>query len=115
MPGSLMLWLETEMASEATTKNQPPDMDIIMFHAWEVKMAKMAAHSTPSRLLGNRAMKLVTVMERKPSTGIDWRMSSMGTSTFSAARYLEARAANTQANSIDAPRAMNIRKVVRSR
>ena len=33
MPGSLMFWLETEIASEATTKNQPPDMDIIMFHS----------------------------------------------------------------------------------
>ena len=28
-----MLWLDTEMASEATTKNQPPDIDIIMFHS----------------------------------------------------------------------------------
>ena len=32
-PGSLMFWPETAMASEATTKNQPPDIDIIMFHS----------------------------------------------------------------------------------
>src|ERR1039457_2876159 len=32
-PGSLMFWLETEIASEATTKNQPPDIDIIMFQS----------------------------------------------------------------------------------
>src|SRR5450830_757534 len=103
MPGSLMSCPATEIASAATRKNQPPDIDIIMFHsrpgmangsssrqkrcqpdwqntheaslssggtvridwyrlkaifqAWEVKMAKMAAHSTPSRLPGNRAMK----------------------------------------------------------
>jgi hypothetical protein len=28
-----MLWSETEIASDATTKNQPPDIDIIMFHS----------------------------------------------------------------------------------
>src|SRR4051812_33571721 len=103
MPGSLMSWLATEIASAATRKNQPPDIDIIMFHsragiaygssrrqkrchgdrrntraaspssggmvfidwyrenamfqACEVKIANTAAHSTPSRLPGNRAMK----------------------------------------------------------
>ncbi|VWM15209.1 hypothetical protein BLA6992_05616 [Burkholderia lata] len=31
MPGSVMVWLPTVMASDATTKNQPPDIDIIMF------------------------------------------------------------------------------------
>ena len=31
MPGSVILVSPTEIASEATTKNQPPDMDIIMF------------------------------------------------------------------------------------
>src|SRR5664279_2011714 len=114
------------MASEATTKNQPPDIDIIMFHnragsangssrrqnrcqdeswkmraaslnslgtvrndwyrlnaifqACEVKMAKMAAHSTPSKLPGNSAMKPVTEIERNPSTGIDCSTSSAGIS-----------------------------------
>ena len=28
-----MLWFETVMASEYTTKNQPPDIDIIMFQS----------------------------------------------------------------------------------
>src|SRR5437899_4052003 len=32
MPGSRIDWPETVIASEATTKNQPPDTDIIMFH-----------------------------------------------------------------------------------
>lgn len=28
-----MAWRDTEIASDATTKNQPPDIDIIMFHS----------------------------------------------------------------------------------
>ena len=160
-PGSLMLWFDTEIASEATTKNQPPDIDIIMFHsrfgiangsssrqkrcqpeswntraasrssagtvrsdwyrlnamfqACEVKIAKIAAHSTPSRLPGNSAMKPVTVIDRKPRIGIDCRMSSIGTSTRSAARYLAASAAKAQLNTSEAPSARNMRSVVRSR
>lgn len=31
MPGNLMVVSPTEIASAATTKNQPPDIDIIMF------------------------------------------------------------------------------------
>ncbi len=31
MPGRVMVVLPTVTASEATTKNQPPDIDIIMF------------------------------------------------------------------------------------
>ena len=31
MPGRAMVVLPTLIASEATTKNQPPDIDIIMF------------------------------------------------------------------------------------
>src|SRR5882757_5300465 len=153
-PGSLMFWFDTEIASDATTKNQPPDIDIIMFHsspgiangsssrqkrcqpeswntdaascnsggtvrndwyrlnamfqACDVKIAKIAAHSTPNRLPGNSAMKPVTVIDRKPRIGIDCRMSSNGTSTRSAARYLAASAANAQANSSDAPSARNM-------
>ena len=49
-----------------------------MFHACDVKTAKMAAHSTPSRLPGKSAMKPVTVMDRKPRIGIDWRISRSG-------------------------------------
>ncbi len=32
MPGSVQLLLPREIASDATTKNQPPDIDSIMFH-----------------------------------------------------------------------------------
>src|SRR3984885_8034388 len=120
MPGNMIDWPETVIASEATTKNQPPETDIIMFHtsagmpcgtssrqnrcqldrwyiraasissvgtvrsdwyrlnvmfhACEVKMAKIAAHSTPSSRPGNSAMKPVTVIDRKPRMGTDWRM-----------------------------------------
>ena len=31
MPGSMIVWPATVIASEATTKNQPPETDIIMF------------------------------------------------------------------------------------
>ena len=32
MPGSVTVVLPTVIASDATTKNQPPDIDIIVFH-----------------------------------------------------------------------------------
>src|SRR3981189_3131865 len=103
MPGSMIVCPETVIASEATTKNQPPDTDIIMFqiscgtasgtssrqkrchadrwyiraasisstgtvrndwyrlnvmfHACEVKIAKIPAHSTPSSRPGNHGTK----------------------------------------------------------
>ncbi|MNM92229.1 hypothetical protein D3C81_1045540 [compost metagenome] len=161
MPGRRISWPDTEIASDATTKNQPPDIDIIMFHsspgiangtssrqkrchgesrnmaaassrspgmvrndwyrlnamfhACEVKMAKIAAHSTPAILPGNSAIKPVTVIDRKPSTGIDCRMSSAGTSTFSAVRLLDASAANASENSSDAASAASMRMLVRIR
>src|SRR5260363_272922 len=105
MPGSRKVCCPTVIASEATIKNQPPDIDIIMFQmrpgiengtssfqkrcqtlswklretssksrgtvrsAWEklklifharlLKMAKIAAHSTPRMRPGNRAIKKV--------------------------------------------------------
>src|SRR5690242_20135908 len=37
----------------------------VMFQACDVNTAKIEAHSTPSRLCGNSAMKPVTVMVRK--------------------------------------------------
>jgi hypothetical protein len=83
-----------------------------MFQACEVKMAKIAAHSTPIRLPGKRAMNPVTVIDRKPRMGI---ASSIGTSTRSAARYFAASTANTQLKTSDAASAMNMRSVVRSR
>src|SRR3984885_9964190 len=112
MPGSFQLLSPTETASEATTKNQPPDIDIMvfqtrpgtangtssfqkrcqplrwklseasirsagtvfndwymlnaMFQAWLVKMAKIAASSSPMTRPGNRPMKKTTVKVRKP-------------------------------------------------
>ncbi len=86
-----------------------------MFQACEVKIAKIAAHSTPIRLPGNSAMKPVTVIDRKPSTGIDCRMSSAGTSTFSAVRFLDASAANASENTSDAASAVSMRMLVRIR
>ena len=44
MPGSVTVVSPTVIASEATTKNQPPDIDIIMFH-----MQPGIANGTSSR------------------------------------------------------------------
>lgn len=86
-----------------------------MFQACEVKMAKMAAHSTPSRLPGNSAMKGAMAIAWKPRIGTDCSTSRMGTMAFSAARYLAAMAANTQLNSSEQASAKNMRRMVRSR
>ncbi|VWM15208.1 hypothetical protein BLA6992_05615 [Burkholderia lata] len=61
-----------------------------MFHAWLVKIAKIAASSAPSTRLGNSARKNVTVNEMKPSTGTDCRMSRIGISTMPARRLFAA-------------------------
>ena len=137
MPGSFQLLSPTDTASDATTKNQPPDIDIMvfhtrpgmangtssrqkrchgvrwklsaasfrsagtvfsdwyrlnaMFHAWLVKIAKIAASSSPSTRPGNRFMKNTTVKVRKPRIGTDCRMSRIGI-RISAARRLFAAA-----------------------
>ena len=44
MPGSVTVVLPTLIASEATTKNQPPDIDIIMF-----QMSAGMANGTSTR------------------------------------------------------------------
>ena len=44
MPGSITVVSPTVIASEATTKNQPPDIDIIVF-----QMRPGAANGTSSR------------------------------------------------------------------
>ena len=64
-----------------------------MFQACEVKMAKIAAHSTPSSRPGNSAMNPVTVIDKKPRIGTDWSTSSSGIKSFSACRLLAASAA----------------------
>ena len=62
-----------------------------MFHAWLVKIAKIAASSSPSTRPGNRFMKNTTVKVRNPRIGTDCRMSSIGI-RISAARRLFAAA-----------------------
>ena len=84
-----------------------------MFHAWAVKIAKMAAHSAPSSLRGNSPRKNATVKVRKPRTGTDCRMSSAGTMTSSALRLFAASVATTKVKSSDARMAANMRSVVR--
>ena len=64
-----------------------------MFQAWLVKIAKIAAHSGPSRLPGNSLIQPVTVIVRKLRIGIDCKMSRMGIRIFSAMRLLAAAAA----------------------
>ena len=61
-----------------------------MFQAWLVKIAKIAAASSPSRLPRKRAMNAVTVIERKPRTGTDWSTSSSGMRIRSARLLLAA-------------------------
>ena len=80
-----------------------------MFHACDVKIAKIAAHSNPSSECGNSAMNAVTVIDRKPRTGTDCKMSSVGISTFSARRDRAAAVPYTNVNTTDRPSAMNIR------
>ena len=63
-----------------------------MFQAWLVKIAKMAASSAPIVLPG-KSYKKVTVKERKPRIGTDWRMSRTGIRMTSARRLLAARVA----------------------
>ena len=84
-----------------------------MFQAWAVKMAKIAAHSTPSSLVGKRPMKKVTVKVRNTSTGTDCRMSSAGTMTSSALRLLAAVVATTKVKISEAKMAANMRRVER--
>src|ERR1051326_8705709 len=160
MPGSFQVLSPTETASEATTKNQPPDIDIIvfqtrpgvangtsrrqnfcqgvsrklidasrrsagtvrrdwyklnaMFQAWLVKIAKMAASSSPSTWPGNKFMKKTTVNVRKPRIGTDWRMSSTGISMAPARALLAAAVPKVNVNRRDAANAANMRSVVRT-
>ncbi len=64
-----------------------------MFQAWLVKIAKIAASSAPRVFPGKRPRKKVTVKERKPRIGTDWRTSRIGISTISALRLFAARVA----------------------
>ena len=81
-----------------------------MFHAWEVKITKIAASSSPNRLLGKRVMKKVRAIGRNTRMGMDCRMSRIGTSTFSARRRRAAAVPYTRVNTVERARAMNIRR-----
>ncbi len=85
-----------------------------MFHAWLVKIAKMAASSAPATRPGVSERKKTTVMEIKPSTGTDCRMSNNGTSTVSARRLLAASVAYVNVKMSDATIAISIRSAVRA-
>ena len=61
-----------------------------MFQAWLVKIAKIAASSSPSTRPGNRRRKNTTVKLRKPRIGTDCSMSSSGISTSPARRLFAA-------------------------
>jgi hypothetical protein len=64
-----------------------------MFQAWLVKITKIEANSAPSTRPGTSDMKNTTVTDRNPRIGTDCRMSSMGTSSFSARALLAAQVA----------------------
>ena len=65
----------------------------VIFHACDVKIAKIDAHSSPRIEPGNRAMKNVIVIVRKPRIGTDCKMSSSGIRTTRARRLLAAAVA----------------------
>src|SRR5437016_4750679 len=113
----------TVIASEATTKNQPPETDIIIFQTsdgiacgtssrqnrrhgerWYIRAASISSAGTVrsdwytlnvmfQAWLVKIAMIAVTVIDRKPRIGTDCRMSSTGIRIFSAWRLLAASAA----------------------
>ena len=85
-----------------------------MFHTCEVKIAKIAADSSPSVEPGKSAMNPVTVTDRKPRIGTDWRMSRAGRITFSARGSRAAAVATTKVKTRDAASAANMRSSDRS-
>ncbi len=70
MPGSVTVWSPTVIASDATTKNQPPDIDIIMFQT-SPGMAKGA--SSRQKRCQPEKRKLVAASSRSRGTErSDW-------------------------------------------
>src|SRR5215468_528275 len=70
MPGSMTVVLPTVMASEATTKNQLPDIDIIVF-----QMRPGAANGTSSRQKrshGDRQKCRLTSSRSSGTVRSDW-------------------------------------------
>ena len=85
-----------------------------MFQAWLVKMAKIAASSSPSTWPGNRFMKNTTVKVRNPRIGTDCRMSRIGTISIPARRLFAAAVAKVKVKTSEAASAANMRRVVRA-
>src|ERR1700689_809491 len=72
IPGSFQVLSPTEIASEATTKNQPPDMDIIVFQT-----SPGVANGTSSRqnVCQGLRRKLIEASRRSAGTvRSDWYM-----------------------------------------
>ena len=75
MPGSVTVVLPTVIASEATTKNQPPDIDIMAFHT-RPGMAK--GTSSRQKRCQPLRWKLRVASSRSPGTlRIDWYMEKV--------------------------------------
>src|SRR5271155_1222945 len=72
MPGRFQVLSPTEMASDATTKNQPPDIDIMVFHT-SPGMAK--GTSSRQNFCQPESWKLRAASFRSPGTVVsDWYM-----------------------------------------
>src|SRR5258705_1716170 len=68
IPGSFTAVLPTVMASDATTKNQPPDIDIMVF-----QMRPGAANGTSSRQKRNHGDSWKCPLTSSRSRGTDGR------------------------------------------
>ncbi len=70
MPGRVTVVLPTVIASDATTKNQPPDIDIIAFHT-RAGVAK-GRSSRRKRRIGDSAKPWVTSSRSAGIERSDW-------------------------------------------
>src|SRR5215470_12879107 len=72
MPGSMTVVLPTEIASDATTKNQPPDIDIIAF---QIRPGSANGTSRRQKRCQDERWKLCVASSRSFGTlRIDWYM-----------------------------------------
>lgn len=76
-------------------------------------MAKIAADSGPSILLGNKLINPVMVMAKNPKIGTDCKISMAGIITNSACLLLAAQVPKMNVNIKEQPMAINIRITVR--
>ena len=70
MPGRVIFVSPTEIASDATTKNQPPDIDTIMFQT-RPGVAK-GASSFQNRCHGESRKWIVTSARSRGTVFSDW-------------------------------------------